>query len=148
GGDGEQERPAVEEGGQLAECLAQVDVAAPRRGAACAQLGEDERTEQRDERAECPRRHDEAAGADALRDDGGVEEDAGADDAADDEHRAGERADPARVAGAHEAPAARSADWRTRTSPRAPSATRYAGSGVSPIRSAILPRAPSYGPPT
>ena len=85
-GDDEKEAPAVEEGGDAAEAIANVAVEAAGFGIGGGELGVSERAEQREDAADDPDEEREADGAVHLAKNGaGRSKDAGADDRADEE---------------------------------------------------------------
>ncbi len=93
--DQRQQRPSVEEPGQRVVAIPQVDVLPAGARELRAQFGIGERAGERDGASRGPRRQHQHRGVEALRDDVGIDEDAGADDAADDHHRGVERAERA-----------------------------------------------------
>jgi hypothetical protein len=96
----EQQRPAVEEGGQRPERLAQVGVLPARGGTARGQLRPDEGSGQGHQPAQDPGQEDARGRARPARHHVGVHEDAGPHDAAHDDHGGVEEAEAA-AGGAH-----------------------------------------------
>jgi hypothetical protein len=94
--DHEQQRPAVEEGGERVKGVPDVRVDATDGRAQSRQLRVDERTDQRDHAPDDPRAEDERRGLDVSRHDVRVDEDPGTDDAPHHQHRRVERVEAAR----------------------------------------------------